>query len=314
MSRAIVAPEYGDPSVLQFVDVAVPEPGPHEVKIELRAIGVNPTDYKQLRGPGRGNATFPLRVGNEASGVVIAVGAEAVGPEGPIAVGDEVIAFRAPGSYAEVITVSDSAVLQKPTALSWEKAAGLLLVATTAFHLVEATGVKEGDRVLIHGASGSVGLIATQLAVLRGAQVVGTASASNQDLVREHGARPVLYGDGLADRVRALFPDGVDVALDTVGTDEALDTSVELVADRQRIASIAGFSRGAELGIKLLGGGPGADGGNDIRQGARAELIRLAADGKIDVTIGATFPLSDASAALELVAGGHPGGKVILLP
>jgi len=314
MSRAIVAPKYGEPSVLEFVEIEVPDPGPHGVKIALRAIGVNPTDYKKLRGPDPGNSTFPLRVGNEASGVVIAVGADATGPDGAIAVGDEVIAYRAPGSYAEEILVPDSAVFPKPSSLSWEKAAGLLLVGTTAYHLVEATGVKKGDRVLVHGASGSVGLIATQLAVLRGATVVGTASASNQDVVREHGAEPVVYGAGLADRVRALFPDGVDVALDTVGTDEALDTSVELVADRDRIATIAGFSRAPELGIKLLGGGPGADSGNEIRRGARAELVKLAAEGKLDLIIGARFPLSEATAALELVAGGHPGGKVILIP
>lgn len=314
MSRAIVAPEYGEPSILEFVEVEVPEPGSREVTIAVRAAGVNPTDYKQLRGPARGNPTFPLRIGNEASGVVTAVGADAAGPSGPISVGDEVVAFRAPGSYAEEIVVPDSAVLPKPASLSWEKAAGLLLVATTAYHMLEATGVKKGDRVLVHGASGSVGLIAIQLAVLRGAQVVGTASAANQALVREHGAEPVVYGDGLADRIRALLPEGVDVALDTVGTDEALDTSVDLVADRDRIASIAGFARGQELGIKLLGGGPGADPGNDIRLGARAELIQLAADGKLDLIIGATFPLSEATAALELVAGGHAGGKVILLP
>lgn len=314
MSRAIVAPEHGEPSVLEFVEVEVPEPGPHQVKIAVRAAGVNPTDYKQLRGPARGEPKFPLRVGNEASGVVIAVGADAEGPAGPIRVGDEVIAYRASGSYAEEIVVADSAVLPKPGSLSWEKAAGLLLVATTAFHLVEATGVAEGDRVVVHGASGSVGQLATRLAVLRGAHVVGTASAANQQLVRELGAEPVVYGDGLADRVRALFPDGVDVALDTVGTDEALDSSVELVADRHRIATIAGFARGAELGILILGGGPGADPGTELRQGARLQLIQLAAEGKLDVTIGATFPLSEAAAALELVASGHPGGKVILLP
>lgn len=314
MSRAIVAPEYGEPSVLEFAEVDSLQPGPHEVKIAVRAAGVNPIDFKQLRGPARGNPVFPLRVGSEAAGVVIAVGADAEGPAGPIGVGDEVIAFRAPGAFAEELIVSDSAVLPKPASLSWEKAAGLLLVATTAYHLLEATGVAAGERVLVHGASGAVGLIAVQLSVLRGAHVVGTASATNQALVREHGAEPVVYGEGLADRVRTLFPEGVDVALDTVGTDEALDTSVELVADRHRIASIAGFARGPELGIKLLGGGPGADPGNELRLGARAELIRLAADGVLELRIGATFPLAEATAALELVAGGHAGGKVVLLP
>ena len=121
--------------------------------------------------------------------------------------------------------------------------------------------------------------MAVQLARLRGARVVATAGERNHDLLRELGAEPVAYGDGLADRVRALAPDGVDVALDLVGTDEAMDVSLALVADHDRIATIANFARGPREGVKLLGGGPGADPGNDIRDAARAELARLAGDG-----------------------------------
>ena len=163
----------------------------------------------------------------------------------------------------------------KPESLSFEQAAGLLLVGGTAWHLLTNTDVGTGDTVLIHGASGGVGLMAVQLAVARGAKVIATASPARHDQLRGYGAEPVAYGEGLADRVRAIGP--VDAALDLVGTDEALDTSVELVADRGRIATIAGFGRAAELGIAVL---TGADGGQAIRDAPRPELIKLAADGQ----------------------------------
>jgi NADPH:quinone reductase len=124
----------------------------------------------------------------------------------------------------------------------------------------------------------------------------------------------VTYGDGLADRVRALAPDGVDAAIDLVGTDEAMDVSLELVADRARIATIANFARGPQEGVKLLGGGPGADPGTDIRDAARPELARLAGEGKLRVFVGATYPLDDAADAHRQILTGHTTGKLILLP
>ncbi|MDH6180232.1 NADPH2:quinone reductase [Microbacteriaceae bacterium SG_E_30_P1] len=311
--RAIIANSFGTPEVLELVELHVPEPGPGEVTILVHAAGVNPADIKKLAGQ-FGSPSLPMRFGSEVAGVVQAVGPDAVGPMGPIEVGHSVIAYPVSGGYADEITVKASSVLPMPEGLSWPEAANLLATGVTAWHLLEATGVGEGDRVLIHGASGGVGYTAAQLALLRGATVVGTASAANQTLLTDAGARAVVYGDGLADRVRAELPDGVDVALDTVGTDEALDVSVDLVSDRSRIATIAGFARGAELGVKMLGGGPGADPGRDIRTAARPELIALADEGKIDIVIARTFPLEAASEALELVRSGHPGGQVALRP
>ena len=184
----------------------------------------------------------------------------------------------------------------------------------TAFHLLEATQVGEGDTVLVHGAAGGVGRMTAQLAVGRGATVIGTAAASRHDELRELGIVPVTYGDGLADRVRAAAPDGVDVALDTVGTDEAVDVSLELVADRGRIATVAAFGRAGEAGILLLGNGPGADPGTELRQAARLTLTDLAEKGELDVAVAASFPLSDAASAHRLVGEGHAGGKVVLVP
>ena len=163
--------------------------------------------------------------------------------------------------------------------------------------------------MLIHGAAGGVGLLAVQLAVARGASVIGTASPARHDQLRKYRVTPVSYGAGLADRVRAIGP--VDAALDLVGTDEALDTSVQLVADRSRIATIAGFGRAAELGIAAL---TGADGGQQIRDAARPELLALARDGRVEITIDRTFPLDDAAEAHRYLQTGHAHGKVVLLP
>ena len=309
MTHAIVARSYGETDVLEFVSVVVAPPGEGEVTVEVKAAGVNPSDLKTLRGQFGTSATMPLRLGAELSGVVTAVGAA-----GPISVGDEVIGFRVPGAFAEVVTAKAAAIFPKPANLSWEEAAGLLLVGTTAAHLIEATKVSEGDRVIVHGASGGVGALVVQLAIQRGASVVGTAGKSSQQRVRDLGASAVEYGEGLADRIRSVFPDGADVALDTVGTNEAVDVSLELVADRSRIASIAAFGYGGEKGIGLLGGGAGADPGTAIRNAAKLPLIELAGSGKLIVGIDKTFALQDAAAALDYVGQGRAKGKVVLLP
>lgn len=311
MTRAIRAPRYGEPEVLELVDVEVPGPGDGQVRIAVRAAATNPADLKQLRGQfGRREDALPLRLGSEIAGVVTALG----GGVDTVAVGDEVIAYRVSGGYAEALNARASSVFPKPSNLSWGEAAGLLAVGVTAWHLLEATGVGAGDAVLVHGASGGVGLAVVQLALLRGATVVGTAGQGSLARVQRFGATAVEYGPGLVERVRSVLPQGVDVALDTVGTDEALDTSVALVADRDRIATIAAFQRGAELGIHLLGGGPGADPGSAIRDAARARLVELAAEGRYLAPVGRAFPLASAAEALEVLASGHPGGKVVLVP
>ncbi len=317
MGTAIVATGFGGPEVLKSVESEVRVPGDHEVTVRIRAIGVNPIDHKLYSGafgsdPGR----LPMPLGLEAAGVVTAVGAGATTPTGPLSSGDEVIIYGggADGLYATEVTVPDAALVPKPAELGWEAAAGLLLAASTAVHLLTATAVADGDTVLVHGVSGSVGLAAAQLAIHRGARVIGTAAPARHGTLREYGIEPVAYGAGLADRVRALAPDGVTVALDAVGTDEAVDVSVELVADRDRIATVAGFARGAEAGIKLLGGGPGADAGTEIRDRARRDLPPLAASKILDVVVSRTFSLADAAEAHRFVLEGHAGGKVVLIP
>ena len=315
MTTAVFATAYGGPEVLATEDVEVPAPGPGQVTIEVRAAAVNPIDVKAYSGMfGTDESRLPIRLGAEVSGVVTAVGTDPQGPAWPVAVGDEVIGYPVDGGYTVALTVPARSVHPKPAHLSFEEAAGLLLVGGAAYHLLEATGVSSGDTVLIHGASGGVGLTAAQLAVERGATVLGTASAAHHDRLRGFGVTPVAYGAGLADRVRDAAPDGVDVALDAVGTDEAVDVSLELVADRRRIATVAAFGRAGEAGIQLLGNGPGAEPGTDIRDRGRAVLTDLADQGRLQVVVARTFPLTEAAEAHRFLQDGHPGGKVVLVP
>jgi len=309
MAKTIVANGYGGPEVLLLIDEPTPMPGPGQAVVEVRAVGTNPIDYKSYSGMmGTDPAILPKRVGSEAAGIVRAVGSGV----SAFSVGDEVIAYPAPGAYTTELLVSADSLVHKPSTLDFEPAAGLLLTGATAVHLLTAADVSDGDTVVIHGASGGVGLMAVQLAVARGARVIATAGAGSHAVLAEFGATPVIYGDGLIDRIRELTPDGVDVALDLVGTDEAVDTSLELVADRSRIATIAAFGRAAKDGITLLGGGPGADPGTEIRSAARPQLAELAASGQLKVLIAETFPLSEAAAAHRALAASHAPGKIIL--
>lgn len=309
MSRAVEAIAFGGPENLALVDVEVRAPGSGEVGVDIRAAGVNPYDVKVYGGTfGADESKLPMRLGNEAAGVVRAVGPDVT----DIGVGDEVILFPAGGAYASHLTVARPALTPKPERLSWEQAAGVMLTGATAVHTLAATDVSTDDVILIHGGAGGVGQMAVQLAVLRGARVIATASPRNHELLRELGAEPVEYGDGLADRVRELAPEGIDAAIDLVGTAEALEVSLAVVPDHGRIATIANFA--ALAPVKILGGGPGADPGTEIRNAARAELARLADEGRIQVRVDRTFGLAEAADAHRYIVEGHPAGKVILVP
>ncbi len=310
MPQVVIAPEYGEPSVLQIVERDRVEPGPGQVRIAVEAAAINPADLKKLRGQFGRSMPLPLTFGSEVAGIV-----EAVGPDvDSVSVGDDVIAYPVQAGFASEVIAKAVNVFPKPADLPWEQAAGILVGGVTAVHMLEAASVSEGDTIVIHGASGSVGLTALQLAAELGARVIGTTGPSHLDLVRSYGGEPVLYGDGLLERLREVLPDGADAALDTVGSDEALDASVALVADRSRIVSIAGFARGAELGITLLGAGPGADPGTDIRNAARQGLIDAVGLGELDIVVGRTFALQDVAEAMLLAGSGHSDGKVVLLP
>lgn len=311
MSRQVIGPRYGGPEVLVVRERDVPPPAEGRVLIRVRAAGVNPSDAKQIAGVfGRDDSRLPMRPGNEVAGDVAAVG-EGADPE---LLGREVVAYRVLGGWADEVVARAENVFPKPEPLSFPEAANLLLAGTAAAHLVAATAVAAGDVVLVHGASGGVGVIAIQLARLAGARVIGTSSPRNAPLVAELGAEPVAYGDGLAERVRALSPAGVTVALDCIGTDEALAVSLALLADPARLATLVNFGPVLAAGGKALGSGPGADPGTAFRAAARARLVRLADEGALHVPIAGTFPLSDAVAALDHLAHAHAGGSLALVP
>src|SRR5487761_1086113 len=177
MAPVVIAPAYGGPDVLSVADEPTPRPGPGEARIEVRAAGVNPADCKFYNGTfGTDPARLPMRLGPEAAGVVTAAGPDAIGPAGPISAGGEVIAFRASGAYAADLVVPAPSLVPKPAELDWAQASGLMVTGATAWHLMVATGVHDGDTVLIHAGSGGVGVMAIQLAALRGASVIATAS------------------------------------------------------------------------------------------------------------------------------------------
>ncbi|MEV5982176.1 NADP-dependent oxidoreductase [Streptomyces sp. NPDC052114] len=321
MPRIVRPTAYGAPDVLRVLDVPTPRPAADEVVVRVHAAGVNPIDWKLYSGTfhkvadthkdavGVAADTLPT-LGLECAGVVTATGADVTGPE----IGDEVIVYPVTAAYADYVTAPATSLVPKPATLSWPEAAGLMLAGTTAAHTLHAVRLGRGDTVVVHGGAGGVGLMAVQLAVALGATVLATAAPRNHGLLRELDAVPLAYGPGLLDRVRAAAPDPLTAAVDCAGTDEALDTSLELVTDRQRIASIAGTDRRARAGVKVIGNGPGQDTGTEVRLAARAGLAAGAGAGELRVLIDTAYPLEEAALAHKAGIAGHDPGKLLLVP
>jgi NADPH2:quinone reductase len=310
MAQHWIATEPGGLDVFGLVSYDVPPPAPGEVTIEVRAAGVNPADASHV-AEGR-RAPYPRGVGYEVAGVITAIGRNAEIASGGGAVGDEVLAFRVIGGWATHLNVPAHDVFAKPPALGFPQAANLLLAATTASEMLHTTRVSPGETVLVHGASGAVGVSVLQQAALLGVRVIGTCSPGRFEEVRRYGGEPVSYGDGLEDRAREASPEGFAAALDCVGTEEAVDVSLALVPDRERIVTIAAKQRGAELGIRVIGGD--LPDSAAYRDGVRADLVRLAGEGRLEVPMAGTYPLDRALDAARLLEGRHPGGKLALIP
>ncbi len=302
MTRAIVYDESGGPEVLRLAQLPDPEPGPGQVRIRVRAAGVQPADTKLRSGAWQSWApvTFPGRLGNEAAGVV-----DAVGPEvDQFAVGDEVLG-PTNGAYADLIVASAKMLARKPGALTWSEAGALSASGQTASTVLEDLAVKPGETVLVNAAAGGVGLMAVQIAVARGVRVIGTAREANHDFLRELGVIPVAYGPGLAERVRAVAPDGVDAALDAAGGD-SLEVSLDVVGNPDRVGTIVDQAAAVRLGVRALG---------TRRSGSRlAELVALAAAGELRVFVWKEFPLERAAEAHRESEGRHLRGKIVLVP
>ncbi|MCH1865368.1 NADP-dependent oxidoreductase [Nocardioides sp. CFH 31398] len=313
MAQQWIASRPGDLDVLSFTEVDTPPPGPGEVTIAVRAAGMNPADYKHVAGGEV--ADFPKPVGYEVAGTITAVGPDTEIVTGAVAEGDEVLAFRITGGWATEVTVPAKDVLHRPAEIGVEQAANLLLAGSTAAEMLHVTGARSGETVLVHGASGAVGVSVLQQARVAGVHAIGTASEANHDVVRRYGGVPVTYGEGLEQRVRDAAAErgwaGVDAALDCVGTDEAIDVSLALVA-KERLVTIAAFARAEAEGIRAIAGRMPAS--QAYRDRIRPELVRLAREGHLEVPLARTYPLADALEAAAFLRGQHPGGKIALLP
>jgi NADPH:quinone reductase-like Zn-dependent oxidoreductase len=301
--RAVVFEEFGGPEVLTVQDVPEPQAGPGQVRIKVRAAGVNPIDFKVRRGWTKGfiDPVFPAVPGLEVAGVV-----DQAGEGAEFAVGDEVVGWSDGGAYAEYAIGGN--VARKPAGVSWEQAVAVPVAGETAQRVLDLLGVKSGETILIHGAAGAVGSVAVQLAKSAGLTVIGTASPANHEYLRSLGAVPVEYGDGLLERVRAAAPEGVDAVFDTAGQG-GLKESVELRGGTDRIVTIADYAAAGELGIVASGGGGTPEG---IRAGLEAQL-QAAADGELRLRIAQTFDLADAAKAQELSESGHARGKIVIV-
>ena len=241
--------QFGGPEVLEIVDLPDPHPGSGQVRIAVRAAGVNPSDWKKRKGLMDGE--LPQTMGHEAAGVVDELG-EGVAD---VAVGDRVFGFSAEGAaQAELAVLSYYAPI--PSSLDFPGAAALPAAIETATRALDQLGAGSGSTLLINGASGSVGSAAVQLAVVRGARVIGTASPANHEYLRSLGAEPVAYGEGLVERVRALAPDGVDSALDVAGSG-VLPELIELAGGPEHVVTIADFGGAQEHGVRFSSGGAG---------------------------------------------------------
>lgn len=310
-ARQWTAAAAGPPDTWSLDEVEVPEPRQGEITVRVHAAGVNPADAKHVANP-RSGVTFPVPIGYEISGEVVAIGPDTRIGSGAVAVGDDVIAFRVRGGYATALTFPADKAFHKPDALGHAEAANLLLAGTTAAEMLAVTRATQGETILLHGASGAVGVSVLQQARLRGIRVIGTTSEERADVVRGFGGIPVRYGAGLVERVEEIAGAPIAAALDAVGTDEAVDASLALVTDRRRIVTIAAFGRASADGILAIAGS--MPDSARFRDGIRGALVDLAARGDLVVPLARTFPLEDAPEALALLADGHPGGKIALIP
>jgi NADPH:quinone reductase-like Zn-dependent oxidoreductase len=313
MAHAIVYTSFGGPEVLTLVETDPLDPVPGQVVVRVEASGVNPVDAK-LRAAIRPSPPIdePRRVGADGAGVVTAVG-DGVDGFRP---GDDVVFFGAAGSYASEVLLPVRQVQHRPPQVTAAVGAALGIPIGTAYQALRSLDVRSDDTLLLHAGSGSVGQAAIQFTVLWGARVIATGSPARFDRVRELGATPVAYGEGLAERVRDAAPGGVTVALDAAGTDEAINVSRELVTDTARIATLVRGADAAGFGIRAFGGGSPVP-LTPQQLAWRAEAIPvalslLAAD-RFSVELGPALPLADAAEAHRLVEAGT-SGKITLLP
>lgn len=304
MSKAVRFTHYGGPEVLEVVEVVRPVPGPDQVLVRMRATGLNLGEAKIRQGllHERFPATFPSGQGSDLAGVVEEVGSSVT----TFAPGDDVVGFTDDrASHAELVLVEAANLTAKPAGVPWEIAGSLFVAGTTAYATVRAVGAGPGDTIVVAGAAGGVGATACQLAVIRGARVIGIASPADHPWLIAHGIIAVGYEGDLAGRLAELAPT-IDGFIDTVGRGYVA-LAVALGVARDRIDTIIDFPAVAEFGVKAEGN---AAAGNVT---VLTELLRLVDDGVLDVPVARTFPLAEVQEAYRFLEAKHTQGKVVLV-
>jgi NADPH:quinone reductase-like Zn-dependent oxidoreductase len=305
-ARAVRFDQYGGREVLYVADIEMPTPGPGEVIVEVRAAGINPGEAAIRSGAMHEMfpATFPSGEGSDLAGVVTAVGQGVTA----FSVGDEVLGFSFNrSSHATHTAVPVGQLIRKPPQLSWEVAGSLYVVGATAYAAVRAVAPQAGETVAVSAAAGGVGSLAVQLLVLRKARVLGIAGPGNADWLRAHGVIPISYGDGLADRLRAAAPDGIDAFIDLFWP-EYVQLAADLGVAPERIDTIISFQKAGEIGAKTEGS---ADASTPE---VLAEMANLIVTGAIDFEIADTYPIDRVADAYEELEKRHTRGKIVLLP
>ncbi|MEY9964774.1 NADPH2:quinone reductase [Streptacidiphilus sp. MAP12-16] len=305
-ARAVRFDRYGDQQVLYVAEVPIPHPAAGEVLVEVRAAGINPGESAIRTGAlhERFPATFPSGQGSDLAGVVNAVGEGVT----DFRVGDEVLGYSwRRSSHASHVAVPATQLIHKPDGLSWPVAGSLYVAACTAWAAVEAVDPKPGETIAVSAAAGGVGTIVVQLLAVRGAHVLGIASAANAPWLAAHGAAPVPYGDRLAENLAAAAPDGIDAFIDLFGP-EYVQLAVELGIPRDRIETIISFQKAQELGTKSAGSAEGSS------REVLTEMAALVASGRIEIPIAATYPLERVRDAFAELEQRHTRGKIALIP
>lgn len=302
MSKAVVFDHYGPADVLHFIEIPLAVPQPGQVRIRVRSAGVQPFDALFRSGAAHRwvPATFPQRLGNEWAGTIDELAPDVTG----FSIGEGVFGWAMLASYAEHVVVNATDFVAKPQQMPWSEAGALSASGQTALAAIHELDVKAGQTLLIHAAAGGVGSFASQIARARGARVIGTASERNHDYLRSLGVSPVTYGHDLTGQIRLVAPDGVDAALVLVDSMEAIQVSLELVGEKNRIGTVAFSSAAREHGIRQLG---------TVRSIERlTELVELYQSGDLQIFLQQEIPIANAAEAHRLIEDGHTRGKIVL--
>jgi NADPH:quinone reductase-like Zn-dependent oxidoreductase len=299
--RALRFTAYGDPEVLEWAEAPDPHAGAGQIRVAVRAASVNPIDWKTVAGALAGGEPLsgPGYLGYDAAGVVDEVGDQVAG----VSVGDEVFG-RGMATQAEYAVLDWWAV--KPPSVDWALAAAAGVAGETAERGLRLLGVAAGDTLFVDGGAGGVGAVTVQMALARGAKVIASASQANQDYLREIGATPVLYGEGMAARVEAAAGGRVQAVFDVAGK-TPIEDLISLTPEPSQVLSIANFTAG-QAGARVTGGG------DDSRPTqALAQVAELLAQNKLVIKVQ-TFPFDRAAEAYRISQGGHVRGKLVLIP